>query len=197
MDFSDLALDIHRIGAVRFGEFRLKDGSLSPFYIDLRLLVANPDVLKKVGEGMAVLARSIEHECVAGIPYAGLPIAVALSLASGVPLIYPRKERKEYGTGRLVEGVYSPGDRALVIDDVITSGGAKVEAIAVLRNEGLTVNDVMVVVDREGPGTKAMADAGLRLHSLLRIRPMFDMLATRGAITAADHQRALDYLSRA
>ena len=187
---ADLAIELHRIGAVRFGDFVLKDGRHSPLYIDLRVLIAYPAVLRRVARAMVTCATPLRYDCLAGIPYAGLPLAVAMSLESGRPLIYPRKEAKAYGTKRQVEGVFKTGDRALVIDDVITTGGAKLEAIVPLREAGLVVEDILVVVDREQSGARTLAEAGLRLHSVLKVLALLDQLREAGAISAADAARA-------
>jgi uridine monophosphate synthetase len=189
-----LALDLHRIGAVRFGDFVLKDGRHSPFYVDLRVLIGHPPVLRRVAEAMLACTAALQFDCLAGIPYAGLPIAVAMSLASGRPLVYPRKEAKAYGTRRQVEGVFQPGDRALVIDDVITTGGAKLEAIAPLREAGLVIEDILVVVDREQAGAQALAAAGFRLHSILKVRALLDELHKAAAIGEEELARALAFL---
>jgi uridine monophosphate synthetase len=185
-----LALQLHRIGAVRFGSFALKDGSTSPFYVDLRVVIGHPDVLRSIAQAMLRRAAALEYDCLAGIPYAGLPLAVAMSLESGRPLVYPRKETKAYGTQRQVEGVFTAGERALVIDDVITTGGAKIEAIAPLRAVGLVVQDIVVVVDRQQSGAQTLAAAGLRLHSVLTIDALFEALERAGAINADDLARA-------
>jgi uridine monophosphate synthetase len=191
-----LARELHRIGAIRFGDFVLKDGRHSPIYVDLRVLIAVPPVLRQVASAMVQRATALRYDCLAGIPYAGLPLAVAMSLENGRPLIYPRKEAKTYGTGRLIEGVFERGDRALVIDDVITTGGAKLEAIAPLREAGLIVEDILVVVDREQSGAEVLARAGLRLHSVMQISALLRTLSAAGAIGAEDLQRALDFIAQ-
>ena len=94
---------LHRIGAVRFGDFELKDGRRSPFYLDLRILVSHPDALAKVARALTQRAQGLLFDRLAGLPYAGLPLAVAMSLISGTPMVYARKEAKRYGTSRLVE----------------------------------------------------------------------------------------------
>jgi uridine monophosphate synthetase len=195
-DRQSLTLDLHRIGAVRFGDFVLKDGRHSPFYLDLRLLVGHPAVLRRVAQAMLACAATLQFDCLAGIPYAGLPIAVAMSLESGRPLVYPRKEAKAYGTRRQVEGVFQPGDRALVIDDVITTGGAKLEAIAPLREAGLVIEDILVLVDREPAGAQALAAASLRLHSVLKVRALLDDLHEAGAIGEEELARARQFLDQ-
>jgi uridine monophosphate synthetase len=189
-----LAVELHRIGAVRFGSFVLKDGSTSPIYIDLRILVGYPRVLRKVAQAMLSRAAALAYDCLAGIPYAGLPLAVAMALEADRPLVYPRKETKTYGTKRQVEGVFKGGDRALVIDDVITTGGAKIEAIAPLRDAGLVVEDILVVVDREQSGAQALSAAGLHLYSVLKIRELLACLRAAGAISAPEFERVAAFL---
>jgi uridine monophosphate synthetase len=185
---------LFRIGAVRFGDFELKDGRRSPFYLDLRVLVSHPDALATVARALTQRAQGLAFDRLAGIPYAGLPLAIAMSLLSGTPVVYARKEAKRYGTGRLVEGEYHAGERALVIDDVITSGGAKLEAIVPLREAGLVVEDVLVVVERGERGGEALAAAGLRLHSVLTARELLEHLRAAGAAGEDETRRALDFL---
>lgn len=192
---AELALDLHRIGAVRFGDFVLKDGRHSPFYVDLRVIIAHPAVLRRIARAMLAEAGTLQYDCLAGIPYAGLPLAVAMSLESNRPLVYPRKEAKAYGTKRQVEGVFKAGDRALVIDDVITTGGAKLEAITPLRDAGLVVEDILVVVDREQSGAQTLARAGLRLHSVLKVSAVFDALLAAGALSRDDVARARAFVA--
>jgi uridine monophosphate synthetase len=186
---------LHRIGAVRFGDFELKDGRRSPFYLDLRVLVSHPDALAKVARALTQQAQGLVFDRLAGIPYAGLPLAVAMSLISGKPIVYARKEAKRYGTSRLVEGEYHAGDRALMIDDVITSGGAKLEAAVPLREAGLVVEDVLVVVDRGDRSGEALAGAGLRLHSVLTASELLEHLREAGVVGEDDIRRALDFLN--
>ena len=124
---------LYEIGTMRFGDFTLKSGIKSPFYIDLRVVICYPDVLRRIGVLMAAEVSRCAGDRIAGIPYAGLPLAVSASLAGNLPLIYPRKEEKGYGTKRRIEGIYGAGDRVVLIDDIITDGGSKFEAIEVQR----------------------------------------------------------------
>lgn len=189
-----LSRELFDIGAIRFGTFTLKDGRESPFYLDLRLLVSHPTALARVGRALARRAEALSYDRIAGIPYAGLPIAIAMSLVNERPVVYPRREAKEYGTRKAIEGEFAPGEIALVVDDVVTSGSAKLEAIEQLRGAGLRVEDVLVVVDRSDPDHDPMAAAGLRLHSVLRIEPLLDSLLAEGLIDRDGHDRSMAFL---
>jgi uridine monophosphate synthetase len=130
----------------------------------------------------------------AAIPYAALPIGTAVALELGLPLIYPRKEAKAHGTAREIEGHFQPGDRAVVLDDLITTGGSKLAAIAPLQTAGLRVQDVVVLIDREQGGRGDLEAAGYRLHAVLRLSEMLDLLAGAGRISHAQHDVVLAYL---
>jgi uridine monophosphate synthetase len=178
------ALSLFDIGALRFGEFTLKSGRKSPVYVDLRILISHPDVLRQAGELLAAALREVACQRIAGIPYAGMPIGVAASLAGGMPLCYARKEAKDYGTQRLIEGEFQPGDRVVLLDDVITDGGAKVEAAVPFREAGLVVEDVLVIVDREQGGAAVLAENGIRLHSLYTLRSLLGNLHDAGRVAS-------------
>lgn len=185
---------LYDIGAVRFGEFRLKSGVTSPFYIDLRVVISYPEVLARIGALMADEVRRCRADRIAGIPYAGLPLAVATSLAGGVPLIYPRREEKAYGTRRHIEGLFEPGEQVVVIDDIVTDGTSKFEAIAPLEEAGLVIKDLVILVDREQGGAERLAARGYALHAVLTISRCFDELERAGAADPAVLGRARDFV---
>jgi len=178
----EIALGLHALGAVRFGEFTLKSGQKSPVYLDLRLLVSDPALMRTVARAMAGLVRGLSCDRIAAIPYGGLPIGQAVALETGLPLVYPRREVKEYGTRKAIEGAYEPGETAGVLDDLVTTGGSKLEAVAPLLEAGLAIKDVVVLVDRGQGGAKELAAHGLRLHAVLTLGALLDALARRGAI---------------
>jgi uridine monophosphate synthetase len=180
-----IALGLFDLGAVRFGQFTLKSGKSSPIYIDLRLLVSDPGLMALVARALAGILSGLRFDRIAAIPYGGLPIGQAASLASGVPLIYPRREAKDYGTKKLIEGRFSPGETVVVLDDLVTTGGSKLEVIAPLSDAGLKVADVAVLVDREQGGREELAAHGLALHSVLTLSTLLDILVRRGRIDGA------------
>ena len=177
-----LACELHRAGCVRFGDFVLHSGAHSPVYIDLRRLVTWPNLLQEVARAYVRLLQPLQYDRLAAIPYAGLPIGTAVALQAGTPLIYPRREVKEYGTKRQIEGDYHAGERVVLLDDLITTGGSKIEAMQPLVAEGLNVEDVVVLIDREQGGREDLAGHGLRLHAVLTLRELVECIGTRGKI---------------
>jgi uridine monophosphate synthetase len=192
----EVSLLLHRIGAVRFGEFTLKDGRRSPFYLDLRGLVSHPAALARIARALLQRAADVRYDRLAGLPYAGLPIGVAMALIGERPLIYARSEVKGHGTQKRIEGEFAAGERVLLVDDVVTSGGAKLEAALPFRAAGLTVEDVLVVVDRDDRAAAALAGADLRLHSVLTARRLFEQLRAAQVVDESDLARALDFLAQ-
>lgn len=182
-ELEELSLALFETGCVQFGQFKLKSGLLSPIYLDLRLLVSHPRLLRRVGDMLAERARAFKFDVLAAIPYAALPIGVAVSLALDAPLIYPRREVKDYGTERSVEGAFERGQIALLIDDLITKGHSKLEAIAPLEAAGLTVKDVLVLVDREQGGVQELAERGYTVHAALTLTQILDVLARARKLT--------------
>jgi uridine monophosphate synthetase len=195
MSTTPFLLRLFDIGAVKFGEFTLKSGRVAPVYVDLRVLISDPSALREAGELLVGQLRRLQFDRIAGIPYAGLPLGVAAALAGEYPLCYARKEAKEHGTRQLIEGGVQAGERVALVDDVITDGGAKLEAAAPFRAAGFVVDDVVVLVDREQGGAELLAQQGLRLHACFTLRNVLTALRDAGRISGETHERVLQYLA--
>ena len=152
------------------GDFVLRSGRRSSFYFDKFRFETQPEVLRELGEELANAARELEPEAARlACPVLGaVVLAAAASLASGLPFVIVRDEAKEYGTANRIEGAFEPGELVFVVEDVVTSGGALIEAVEALREAGLVVRNAVCVVDREEGGTEALAAAGVRLRALFR-----------------------------
>lgn len=179
-----LADGLLEAGCVKFGEFTLKSGLKSPIYIDLRRLVGFPRLLEQAAAAYVALLGGLQFDRLAALPYAALPIGAAVSLIGSWPLVYPRKEVKEYGTRAEVEGVYTPGEKVVIIDDLATTGGSKFEAIQRLEAAGLKATDVVVLIDRQSGAAQALAERGYRLHSLFTLSGLLDRWEQAGKVDA-------------
>jgi len=191
-----LADELVAAGCVKLGDFELKSGDRSPIYIDLRLLTGHPALLSRVADAFIPILDGLAFDRLAAVPYAGLPIATAIALRSDRPLIYPRKEVKEYGTGATVEGGFEPGDAAVLIDDLATSGGSKHEAIERLTAAGLEVRDVVVLIDREGGAGESLSKAGYQLHSVFTLSQLIDHWTASGALDDGWLSKLTEFLAR-
>jgi uridine monophosphate synthetase len=177
-----IAAGLLDLGCVRFGEFTLKSGKISPIYIDLRRLISSPQLLAIVAEAYVDLMDQLNFDHLAALPYAALPIGTAVSLAGDWSMVYPRAKAKDYGTKASVEGVYRAGETAVVVDDLATTGLSKFEAFQRLEDVGLTVRDVVVLIDRESGATDALAAAGYRMHSLFTLSQLLDIWTEAGTV---------------
>lgn len=191
----EIAIALHEIGAVKFGEFTLKSGMKSPIYIDLRILISYPKILKLISDAMIDVAKNLEFDVIAGIPYTALPIATAISLDQKWPMVYARKEVKDYGTKKKIEGIYKEGQTALIIDDLITTGGSKFETAEPFEASGLKITDFIVLVDREQGGARQLAEKGYKLHSIIGINELLDVLKEEGKISADDYGKSKKFIA--
>jgi orotate phosphoribosyltransferase len=165
---TDLAARV-REAAVLEGDFLLRSGRRSRFYVDKYRFGTRPDLLAEIGDALALRIAAVEPGAtrIAAPEVGAIALAAAASLRSGLPFVIVRKAPKEYGTTKRLEGAFEPGERLVVVEDVVTSGGAAIDSVRALRDAGLVCETVICVVDREEGGAEAMAAEGITLHRLL------------------------------
>ncbi len=179
----DLAAQL-REHALLEGDFVLRSGRRSSYYLDKYRFETRPELLGPIGERLAAAVRECEPEAVrlAGPALGAVALAASASLSGGLPFVIVRSETKSYGTGNRIEGSFVSGELVCLIEDVVTSGGALTEAVAALREVGLEVRQAVCVVDREEGGSDALARVGVRLRALYtggELLPRRDEPATR------------------
>lgn len=175
LEVQTIILELFAIQAIQFGSFILKSGLESPIYVDMRLIISYPSLLNKISKELWKLASSLSFDVLCGVPYTAIPIATALSLEHEIPMIMRRKEIKTYGTKKAIEGVFKPGNRCLIIEDVVTSSNSILETVDCLSKEGIQVKDAITILNREQGGQENLKAKGIALHSLISI---FDLLST-------------------
>lgn len=163
--------------------FKLASGEISPFYVDCRALMAHPKARRLVAQLAYEALTDIELDCLGGLELGAVPIAVTISdfACAALPqhlwrTFVVRKQPKDHGLGKLIEGSIHSGDRALIVDDVLTSGGSLLKAMGVAREAGLRVDHALVIVDRQEQDGKARVEREkVQLISLLTVQ---DLLGT-------------------
>ncbi len=183
---AELSRILHKIGAIKFGAFRLTSGRTSPYYIDLRIVPSFPGAFKRVCD---VYVELVESELgaqgfdrVAGIPTAGIPFASLVAYQMKKPFLYIRPKAKLHGRERRIEGIIMPGNRVLLVDDLITTGLSLRKAAKAIRAEGGLVSDALVLLDREEGGKERLQKDNVTLHYLLTAREAANKLYELGAI---------------
>lgn len=150
--------------AVKYGEFELSHGGISNYYVDKYIFETNPRCLELIA---GAFAQRLGDDKLAGVALGGVPLVAVTSVETGLPYVIARKQQKEYGTAKLIEGDLIEGEEVVVIEDIATTGQSAVDAAEALRDAGAVVNRVLVVVDREEGGSENLADHDLELQSLV------------------------------
>ncbi len=196
-----------RLGGISFGDFTLgRTARNSPVYLNPRLLISRPADLRRTTQliaeelemGLAMRNRQINpFDVIAGVPMGGLHLATALSLELNQPLLYIRPPRVgQIGPSAQIEGIYRPGQTAVVIDDLATGGGSLVETVERLRETGLRVHDAVALFDREQGAAGRLRMMGVRLHPILTLDIVVEYLHSSRHITDEDFERARSYFQR-
>lgn len=186
-----LAEAFFRIGALRFGKFTLSSGRQSSYYLDLRVIPSHPDVYALTIEAYREMAEKIgekDFDVIAGVATAGVTISSPLAFLMKKPMVYARKEEKGHGLGRQVEGATRPGQKVLVIDDLVTTGGSIISAVEALRKTGCVVKEAVVLVDRLEGGKANLAGAGVRLNAYAQVTELIEVLYQGKMMTKGDYE---------
>lgn len=190
----ELILRWHAIGAIQFGKFKLRSGILAPIYLDLRVLVSYPSVLRATAHEVAETLAPLKCDRLAAIPLAALPIGTAVSLEMDRPLIYPRSLKTNYGSDRRVEGEHKSGETVVLLDDLIVTGASTLESIEILQTARLKVSDVIVLVDREQNGVAAVTARGCNVHVLYHFHELVQVLRDANRISENQFNDVMNYL---
>jgi len=191
---------LFEIGAVKFGAFRLKlhetqpDAPLSPIYVNLRLLRSYPHALVYVAAILDKLSRPLTFDLIADIPSAATPIVAVLTMFNGRPMISPRKEAKNYGLGVMIDGAFEPGQRVLLVDDLVSKGDSKFEVLNLLEQTGLVVEDLLMVIDRQQGGSELLQAKGYNVHFAATISQLLSRYLQTGAIDQNRYEQVCEYL---
>ena len=188
------ALTLYDIKAVQFGKFRLHSGRRSRIYLDLRILVSYPVALRQAAVVYRSVLENLKFDLLAAPPLAGLPLGTAVSLDMNKPMIFPRKTAKSYGTGKEIEGAWKVGQKAVIIDDVVTSGDSIVQAIVPLKAAGLQVSDAVVLIDREQGGVEVLREHNYNLYAAMTLSQLLAILESHERITSKERAKILQSL---
>ncbi len=194
MHRDEIVQQLVKIGSVKFGNFKLKSGIMSPFYIDLRLIISSPKLLKGIGDAMWQTVQSADFDVICGVPYTALPIATQMSLEHDVPMVMRRREVKDHGIKKTIEGVAIPGQKCLIVEDLITSGASIFETVVPVQDVGLKVHDVVVFLDREQGGRQTVEAKGLHFHSVITMTELLESLQNDSSIDKSQLEQALAFI---
>lgn len=189
-----VALSLHKYGILKFGTFTLKSGKVSPFYIDMRVVQSYPEALHTIADIYAELISDLpEDVLLAGIPEAGIPLATAVGFVTNRPLIQPRAKVKDYGAKKPIEGNWKPGDRVAIIDDLVTAGDSKLEAIETFTSCKLEVFGFYLLLDRELGGKQVVEKAGYTLEAAMTITEALTILKDENKITNEQYDELIKF----
>ncbi|XP_074037044.1 rudimentary-like [Leptinotarsa decemlineata] len=191
----NFAKELFEANAIKFGEYKTKIGVMTPVYCDLRVIVSYPKLMDTLADLLIVKVEKMNVELLCGVPYTALPIATAVSLKLLKPMVMRRKEAKDYGTKKLIEGIFTAGQTCLIVEDVVTSGSSILETAKDLNGVGIKCTDAIVLLNREQGGEHFLMKNGIKMHSLLTLTQMVGYLREFGCVDDAVVEQVKSYLA--
>jgi uridine monophosphate synthetase len=197
----EVALGLFEISAIKFGAFKLKlheehpEAPLSPFYIDLRIVRSFPELMDSVTNLYLELLSEYHFDLLVDIPTAATPFVSLISYKSKIPMISPRPEAKGHGIISQIEGIFKRGQKVAIVDDVVTLAESKLSVIEILERNGLLIQCVVVLVDREQGGVEVIQRKGYPCVCALKIRELISFYRQKGRISDEDYNRSMIYLT--
>lgn len=188
-----VALAIEEAKLIKFGTFTLKSGIESPFYIDLRKAQSHPATFRTIVDAYGEMIADTDS-LVAGLPEAATPLAGAVGYSFERSLVQPRKVVKEHGTKSAVEGDFEEGDKVTALDDLITKGDSKLEAIKQLEGAGLVIDRFIVLIDREQGGLRTVRDAGYDIQAGMTITELLEILKEHDKLSSDDFDTIIEFI---
>ncbi len=186
-----------KIGAIKFGIFKLTSGKMSPYYIDLRIIPSFPKTLEAIigfYKKLITQSKVDNYQKIGGVPTSGLIFSAILAYQLEKPFIYVRPERKKHGHVKRIEGLLYPGDKIILVDDLITTGKSLVSSIEALRLEGGEVDNVLVLINREEGGVKELKKLDVIVHSFISITEIMELLRYMEAITEEQFEEIIQHV---
>jgi uridine monophosphate synthetase len=187
-----LIVELFKTQMIKFGEFTLKSGKKSYIYADIRTAISYPECFRSICDCYYALMDSLKYDFICGVPYSALTFASAIAYDKHIPMLLKRKEAKEYGTKKILEGVFSAGQTCLLIEDVITTGSSLLETITVLEDSGLVVKDIITLIERNQGGREILEARGYKVHSVFDLHQIINVLYDTKLITLNEKQLAVD-----
>jgi uridine monophosphate synthetase len=190
-----VAEELHKNQLIKFGKFTLKSGIESPFYIDLREVQSHPSTYRAVVKAYSEMLFDIDPSMfLAGVPEAGTPLASMVGYELDRPLVQPRKVIKDHGTKSSVEGAFQTGDKVVLIDDLITKGDSKLEAIDQVEAAGLQIEKFLVLVDREQGGIEMIREKGYDIQAAFTITSLMNTLHEQDKISGPEYDTVMNFI---
>lgn len=186
-----LILDLFDADMIKFGEFTLKSGKQSYIYADIRTAISYPKIYKHICDLFYTLVEPLKYDFICGVPYSALTFASAIAYEHSIPMLLKRKEAKEYGTKKILEGSYQTGQQCVLIEDVITTGASILETIDALKAHGVQVTDICTLIDRNQGGADKLREQGYNVYSIMNLHQIIDVLYTNKKISELDKNSAL------